>query len=911
MGGSLSAVILFHVLITSCINAENIKYPETFDCPMRQLAIEYAQNIQPFLTQQQLQDIADALNGSPEAQNCNISALNLPHVAKSEHREAQTWNDLNFSFIPSIYVDYTFGDDNNKGTASEPLKTLHFAIELARKLYGNNIYKRIILRAGKHYITKTVNITPKDNNLLITNYNKESVELSAAVPLNCNWTLYESGWKTLNNVDGIWGRPKGPEQNSSDNQVVYLGKFNSFDDCKNKVLSVYKQFGFGSFTWEDDTSGVYSNVCYGTIGTQYSGNFQSGSFTGVFVNIYECKITDDTIQTINSLRVNGKRAIRARYPNAIPETQGFSSELDAVSWFPSILPANPDQNINPSTPVRNDTTQNWFQTYSLGIGGSCENFYPKAGYWCANTTNGGGAFTYQIPSGLTYNSTLLPNTPYADGSQLIVQAWRPAYWASWMFEVGEYDANKQTMMFSRGGFQGARGDSYGAEFYVENVMEELDFPTEFFYNISTKVLYYTNNETNGDPSDLQFEVPQLKVLLNCTGTMEDPVKNFVIRGVTLKDTDITYMDDHGMPSGGDWGVQRTGSIYMEGTEDCRIESNLLTRLEGNAISINRYNRNLTIYRNEIVWNGDTAIVLWGDTENITFSYDKTTMGYDGTKGNVPMQINVIQNLIHEMGIWEKQSAAYFQAKSCSNNIIGNIIYNGPRAGINFNDGFGGNNTIERNLIFNVVRESSDHGPFNSWDRQVYLTTIRTGEPSVIKANDHIHHNFIIGNYNSQEAIDTDDGSCYFIVEHNFFPYSIDNGLKSDYGGHDTVHHNNIYAYVANTCFSINIGQGSPAQLPGHIDQYYNNTCVINRDNNKHWDYGRFDCAAPQNQWPILGNNIVYTLDTNAINNTGLCGESEGDFKDKYPGIDVNTKIGVVSPSVDAVLIAQARAMLFT
>ena len=114
-----------------------------------------------------------------------------------------------------------------------------------------------------------------------------------------------------------------------------------------------------------------------------------------------------------------------------------------------------------------------------------------------------------------------------------------------MFEVGEYDAEKQTMMFSKGGFQGARGDNEGAEFYVENVMEELDMPGEFFYNYSTKVLYYYNNETGQDPSNLMFEAPKLKVLMNITGSMSNPVKNVTVRGLTMKDTAITYMDPHG------------------------------------------------------------------------------------------------------------------------------------------------------------------------------------------------------------------------------------------------------------------------------------------------------------------------------------------------------------------------------
>ena len=48
-------------------------------------------------------------------------------------------------------------------------------------------------------------------------------------------------------------------------------------------------------------------------------------------------------------------------------------------------------------------------------------------------------------------------------------------WASWMFEIGNYDANKRSFQFKSGGFQGARGNNNGDEYYVENIMEELDY----------------------------------------------------------------------------------------------------------------------------------------------------------------------------------------------------------------------------------------------------------------------------------------------------------------------------------------------------------------------------------------------------------------------------------------------------
>ena len=173
---------------------------------------------------------------------------------------------------------------------------------------------------------------------------------------------------------------------------------------------------------------------------------------------------------------------------------------------------------------------------------------------------------------------------------------------------------------------------------------------------------------------------------------------------------------------------------------------------------------------------DSAITLWGDTLNITSpelndtnDWVKTTMGPDGTNGNQPRMINIVSNYVHELGISEKQSSFYFQAKSCSNYIYGNIFYNGPRAGINFNDGFGGNSTILKNLVFNTCRESGDHGPFNSWDRQVYVTKVRNGTASTIKAFDHITQNFIIANYQSRWAVGM---SLFFCILFTVISYMI-------------------------------------------------------------------------------------------------------------------------------------------
>ena len=141
-----------------------------------------------------------------------------------------------------------------------------------------------------------------------------------------------------------------------------------------------------------------------------------------------------------------------------------------------------------------------------------------------------------------------------------------------------------------------------------------------------------------------------------------------------------------MPSGGDWARQRQGAITTNYVENLIISNNLFTRLDGNSISINRYARNVSINNNEIVWNGDSAITLWGDTIGTTDSTFiendyLTQMGYDGTTGNQPRGIIVRHNFIHEIGIWEKQSSPYFQAKSCQNKIYRWVQVTVSRAGI--------------------------------------------------------------------------------------------------------------------------------------------------------------------------------------------------------------------------------------
>jgi hypothetical protein len=70
----------------------------------------------------------------------------------------------------------------------------------------------------------------------------------------------------------------------------------------------------------------------------------------------------------------------------------------------------------------------------------------------------------------------------------------------------------------------------------------------------------------------------------------------------------------GVPSGGDWALERLAAITFEYAENCVVESSMFTKLDGNAIAINGYNRGHLIQDNEFVWIGNNAVTSWGYTD---------------------------------------------------------------------------------------------------------------------------------------------------------------------------------------------------------------------------------------------------------------------------------------------------------
>lgn len=55
-------------------------------------------------------------------------------------------------------------------------------------------------------------------------------------------------------------------------------------------------------------------------------------------------------------------------------------------------------------------------------------------------------------------------------------------------------------------------------------------------------------------------------------TSKNPIKNVKISNLKFRDSPYTYMDPHGVPSGGDWALERMAAVFLEGTENVVVES---------------------------------------------------------------------------------------------------------------------------------------------------------------------------------------------------------------------------------------------------------------------------------------------------------------------------------------------------
>ncbi len=313
----------------------------------------------------------------------------------------------------------------------------------------------------------------------------------------------------------------------------------------------------------------------------------------------------------------------------------------------------------------------------------------------------------------------------------------------WRIRSIDYDTHKITL--GEGGWQiGTLWETFRvnrvgghSRFFIENVLEELDAPKEYFHNVKAGVLYY--KPAKGAKLDrAEIVACNIRQLFQFRGEVRKPVKHITIRGLAFKYTARTMLDPYETRLRGDWAIARQAAVKLEGTEHSTIRDCTFAGLGGNAVFLSNYNRRVTISDSLFSDIGDSAVLIVGSDDavrslevhkkrHVPLTKIDTVVG--PKTPDYPRDCKVHNNLMYDLGVVGKQVAGVYLSACQSITVSQNTICRVPRAAICINDGCWGGHIIEFNDISMTVLETADHGPFNAWGRDRYWQTgHRAGGP---------------------------------------------------------------------------------------------------------------------------------------------------------------------------------------
>lgn len=422
---------------------------------------------------------------------------------------------------------------------------------------------------------------------------------------------------------------------------------------------------------------------------------------------------------------------------------------------------------------------------------------------------------------------------------------------------------------------------------IENIFEELDAENEWFYDKTTGVLYfYPPAETDLNSSVFEgATLDEIIRIINCTSGVK-------IDGISFSQTHRTLFNStYERLLRSDWGFVRKGSIYLENSENVIIERCKFDYIGGNAIMMSGYNANNVVDYCDFTNIGASGVLTIGlvDAVRDPSTWDKA----DGTPGewvgsthtgnhktemtdttigpkteDYPRDITISNNYVYNCGMYEKQTAGMYISVSRRITVTKNTVHHTPRSAITIGDGTFGGHIISDNDMFDTVRETGDHGPFNSWGRDRFWSL---GE---------FVHNYQYGDlkrpYAQHDAIETT------ILEHNRLYGTRGFGLDLDDGSTNYILKNNLCLGVGIKCregfdrtVTNNIIVGAPIDI--HCIYAYNND--LYKSNIVYNSRGvKYAGGADSRQTTKYSNMIYWNMGNTVTSVPGSVGNINPQFK---------------------------------
>jgi hypothetical protein len=361
------------------------------------------------------------------------------------------------------------------------------------------------------------------------------------------------------------------------------------------------------------------------------------------------------------LFVNGKRQVRARYPDIDPSNPGKSSYVYAVRGIPAGT-SSPDPQPENDAAVQHQgvigiefdpntfTQKRWAKPEEAVI-----HLFPEEGL---------GNLEWKIRS-IDYDRNLI-----------------------W-FDTSNSELENRWIASSAIGKQ--------SRFFVDNVYEEMNAPQEWYLSTQSATLYY-RPEDNLDMESALIEVPVLEQIIRAQGT-----EYVSLDGFRFAHTETTYMKQYESSPTASWSVYRGGAIFFEQTRNCSIKNCWFDAVGGNAVFWSDSNLAGSISGCTFTEAGDNAICFAGKLGQTS-----------STKSEFPIDCVATNNLIHDCGVFGKQTAGIYISRGRRITADHNHIHNMPCSAICIVDSGWGGHLIEHNDLHDTVKEVKHHGALTAW-----------------------------------------------------------------------------------------------------------------------------------------------------------------------------------------------------
>lgn len=471
-----------------------------------------------------------------------------------------------------------------------------------------------------------------------------------------------------------------------------------------------------------------------------------------------------------------------------------------------------------------------------------EGYLHTAGKAPATENPATGEMMIRNTTGFRYNEGDIRRWENLDDALVVVfHAWETS-----MHHIASIDEENRIVVFRNAAEWPFENWGPTQRYYIENVLEALDAPGEWYLDRQTgKLTYYPM--PGEDINTAEVAAPALKQLLTMDG---NPSSNQYVQYVRISGLNFQHTDCTVGPEGyGDLAaaVSVPGAIQGRGIRFCAIEDNEVSRVDGYGIWLR-----VGCYGNSVLRNHLHDLGAGG-----------IRIGERQRADRLDVTVNLVDNnLIHDGGHIYRSGVGIWIGQSALNTITHNTICDLSNSGISIGWAWGGaqqefsySNTVESNHIHHLGKAN--------FSNMAGVYVLGGSSNTMVRRN--LIHDVISYLYGGW-GIHADEGSSNMVIEENLI-YNTTSGAFDQFFGNLNRLQNNILAFSADSQLSLSNSQNpTPVLFQRNIVLTNNglpfganwDASGIWNDRNCYWDVAGVDIdfgGGTFAEWQALGKDV--------------------------------------------------------